>query len=84
MVHTTITRAWDGEGTCVHLKNEATRKTTQRERQRRSRACGRFAMQNVAHNVEHNVPIIDANPMLENLIVNLKRSTSRATQRFIV
>jgi hypothetical protein len=92
MVHTIDIRAWDGEGTHVHLMNEATRKATQNERQRRSRACRRSAMQNVMQNiaqnvlqnVEQNVLIIETNPMLENLIVNLKRSTSRTTKQFIV
>jgi hypothetical protein len=88
MVHTTDTKAWDGEGTHVHLMNETTRKATRNEKQRRSRACRRFvvqnvmqnATQNVVQNVEQNVPIIEANPMLENPIVNLKISTSRATK----
>ncbi len=31
-------------------------------------------------NVVQNVPIIEENPMLENLIVNLEISTSRATK----
>ncbi len=35
------------------------------------------AIQNVVQNVEQNVPIIEANPMLENPIVNPQRSTSR-------
>lgn len=35
MVHTINTRAWDGEGICVHLMNETTRKAAQNERQRK-------------------------------------------------
>jgi hypothetical protein len=36
--------------------------------------------QNVVQNVEQNVLVIEANPMLENLIVHLERSTSRTTK----
>jgi hypothetical protein len=68
MVHIVDTRARDGEGIDVHLMNEATTKITQNERQRRSRPCRRFVvqnvMQNVVQNVEQNVLVIEANPML--------------------
>jgi hypothetical protein len=40
--------------------------------------------QNVVKNVEENVLVIEVNPMLENLVVNLKRSTSRASKQFVV
>jgi hypothetical protein len=35
------------------------------------------ATQNVVENVEQNVPIIEANPVLENPIINPQRSISR-------
>jgi hypothetical protein len=44
VVHIVDTRAQDGEGIHAQLLNEATRRATQNERQRRSRAHQKYVL----------------------------------------
>jgi hypothetical protein len=55
MVHIVDTSAQDGEGICVWLLNEATKRATQNERQRRSKVHKKYILQNAMQNVVQNV-----------------------------